>query len=173
MQQNPQDKGFQDPNKGDRDNKRFPFDKGKKHMKDNIVDPESNLIYQDKHWKPVEKLDPKKVDQMKEGKAPITEMLHAQICDGVLHLTGTFLEKHKEEIHNTVMNCEKLAKERDSMNQIENIEESKTGITIYTVKNQLAVIIGKKLDSAFKGGNLEIKWSKGDKPSEVRWHKDL
>lgn len=172
--QTPQDKkGFQDPNKNKKDNKRFPFDKGKKHMKDNIVDPESNLVYQDKHWKPVDELDPKKVDQMKTGSSPITEMRDSKICDGVLHLTGSFLTKHKEEIMHAIHNSEELAKERNAMNIIENIEDNDEGITVYTIKNKLAVTLGKKIDSAFKGGELKIQWSDDDKPAEVRWHKDL
>ncbi len=168
----PQDQGFHDPNKNTKD-KRYPFDKGKKHMNENIVDPKSDLVYQDKHWKPVDEINPNHTDDIKTGQSPLTEMKESGICDGILRLSGTFLEKHKEEIINTIKNSEELAEERNPMNQIENIEEDEEGITVYTAKNKLAVTLGKKIDSAFKGGELKITWSDDDKPADVKWHKDL
>lgn len=173
MQRIPKDTKFHDPNKSKKEDKRYPFDKGKKHTKEHAVDPERNIVYEDKHWKPLEDLNPKHVDKMKATDSPVTEMEKRKVCDGVLHLTGSFFKGHKDEIMRAVKNSEELAKERDVMNVIENIEENPDGITIYTAKNQLAVTLGKKIDSAFKGGNLNISWSDDDKPSEVRWHKDL
>ena len=167
-----QDQGFQDPNKS-KDDKRYPFDKGKKHSKDHTVDPKQNLVYEDKHWKDIDKMDAKTAEDIKEGTSPLTEMEKAQVCDGVLHLSGTFLDKHKEEIMHAIRNSEELAKERDALNVIANIEEAEESITVYTVKNQLAVTLGKKIDSAFKGGELKISWSEDDKPADVKWHKDL
>lgn len=170
--QPPKDQGFQDPNRDGKE-KRYPFDKGKKHMKETVVDPKSDLVYEDKHWKPVDEMKPATADEYKIGNAPITEMQESGICDGVLHLTGTFALKHKDEIMNAIKNSKELAEERDAMNQVANIEENENGITVYTVKNRLAVTLGKKIDSAFKGGKLEITWSDDDKPADVKWHKDL
>ncbi len=161
-----------DSNKDLKD-KRFPFDKGKKHMKDNIIDPESKMVYEDKHWKKLDEMNPANVDDMKIGHSPVTEMKNAGICDGILHLTGSFAMKHKDEIMHAIKNSEELAEERNAMNTIENIEESKDEITVYTIKNKLAVTLGKKIDSAFKGGKLEISWSEDDQPAEVKWHTDL
>lgn len=170
--QPPQDKGYQDPNM-DNEDKRFPMDKGKKHSKDNLIDAEANLIYDDKHWKTLDKMNPDHVDKYLEGKAPTTEMGKSGICDGVLHLSGSFLEKHRDEIISTIKHSEELALERDPTNNIENIETSPDEITIYTAKNQLAVTLGKRLDSSFKGGKLDIKWSDDDKPVDVRWYREL
>lgn len=162
----------QDPNKDDK-NKRFPFDQGKKNMKDNIVDGENNLVYEDKRWKDIDQLSPKYVDKMKKGKSPLTRMEESGICDGVIHLTGAFVKDHKDEIINTIENSEKMAEKRNAMNKIQNIEYPSTdSIIVYTVKNQLAVTLGKKIDQSFKGGKLEIVWSKDDQPVEVKWHKD-
>lgn len=172
MKKLPKNQAWHDPNQNPGD-KRFPFDKGKKHMKDTVVDREGKLVYEDKRWKPLDEMEETNGDKVKSGQSPVTEMVDSGICDGVLHLTGSFLEKHKEEILHTIRNAEKSAVERDAMNKIENIEESETDITVYTVKNRLAVTIGRKLDSAFKGGKLDITWSEDDKPAEVKWHKEL
>jgi len=160
-----------DPNKKKED-KRYPYDKGKKQMKQNIVDPESKLIYQGKHWQKLENLNPGLVDKIKKGEAPVTKMIKANVCDGILKISGDFTRVHEDEILNTIQNSGKLAEARNSMNKIEKIDTAGDSIIVYTVKNQLAVTIGKKLDKSFKGGNLEIIWSKEDQPVEVHWHKD-
>jgi len=92
--------------------------------------------------------------------------------DGELRLSGTFLKNHNKEIMGIILNTEAKENRRDVENRIERIAYEGAGITVYTGKNQLAVEMGKKISSAYKGGELTIKWSKDDKPAEVRWHKD-
>ncbi len=172
MKKLPKNQAWHDPNQNTGD-KRYPFDKGKKHMNETVVDPKSDLVYEDKHWKPIDEMDPKNAGSAKIGPAPVTEMRESGICDGVLHITGTFALKHKDEIMHAIKNSEELAEERDAMNTVANIEENDNGIIVYTVKNKLAVTLGRKIESAFKGGKLEITWSDDDKPAEVKWHKDV
>lgn len=158
-QQNP----HRDPNRDE---------KGKTE-KGHIIDPENQLVYEDKHWKTMDNLDPNHVDDMKTGKSPLTKMEEGGICDGVLHLTGNTVKEHKEDILNTIKNSEEQAISLNPMNKIENIEQPDDNtIIVYTMKNQLAVTIGKKIDQSLKGGSLDIKWSKDDQPVEVKWHKD-
>jgi len=165
------DEGRQDPNKQP-EKKRSLFDKGKKHMKKPIIDSKNDLVYDNKHWKPIDELNPAHVDKVIEGKSPLTKMQEEQVCEGVIHLSGTFLMKHREEIVGAIEHSEKIASERDPLDKIINIETSPEKITIYTAKNQLARAIAKKLDHSYKGGALETKWSKGEKVVEIYWHKD-
>jgi len=167
-----QDKGHQDPNKGKE--KRFAFDEGSKHMKENLVDPKADLIYQEKHWEPLDKLRPDLVDNFQEGASPLSKMLEGDVCEGVLHIKGNFFMQHQEEILNAIRHSDDMARERDALNRVMKIiRMNEDDIAIFTTKNQLAVTIGKKLDSAFKGGKLDIHWSKGDRDVEVTWHKDI
>jgi hypothetical protein len=153
--------------------KRYAFDKGAKNMKNTLLDAKNMLVYEDKHWKSFDELNPKHIDKLMMGKSPATIMKEEGICDGVLHLTGDYVEKHHEEIMGAIHNYEKMALKKDPMNCIENIEQKgPVTMTVYTAKNQLAVHLGKKVASAFKGGHLRIQWSKQDKPVEVWWHKD-
>ncbi|MBU1953972.1 hypothetical protein KKH03_03305, partial [Patescibacteria group bacterium] len=86
----------------------------------------------------------------------------------------SFFTEHKDEIIGAIRHSDQMARERDEMNRVLRIiRMSESDIGIFTSKNQLAVTIGKKLDSAFKGGKLSIHWSKGDKEVEVVWHKDM
>lgn len=156
-------RAFHDPNK-----------KKEKKSKGNIIDKKAGLIYEEKHWQPLSKLDPAHVDRLLEGKSPATIMKERHVCDGVLHLSGTFVQKHKDEILGTIKKCDSLAKSRDILNRVQSIDHSgPMALTIYTSKNQLAVRIGKKIAQSFKGGALKIHWSKQDKPVELWWHKDL
>lgn len=162
---------FHDPNK-DRQ-KRYPYDEGKKHLRENLVDADSDLIYQEKHWRPLSELRPDLVDSFHEHPSPLTRMLEAEVCEGVLHITGNFFPEHKEEILSAIRHSDQMARERNTMNRVMKIVRLRDqDIAVFTTKNQLAVTIGKKLDSAFKGGDLEIKWSKGDKEVEVVWRKN-
>lgn len=166
------DEGHHDPNKSKE--KRFPYDEGKKNMKENLVDIDANLIYQEKHWQPLSELRPDLVDSFTEGTSPLTKMLEGDVCEGVLHIKGNFFNSHNEEIINSIRHSDKMAQERDPMNRVMKIVRvNDDDIAVFTTKNQLAVTIGKKLDSAYKGGELNINWSKGDKEVHVEWHKNL
>lgn len=166
------DEGHHDPNK-ERE-KRYPFDKGAKNMKNNIVDADANLIYQEKHWKPLSELRPDLVDSFKEGASPLTKMLEGDVCEGVLHIKGNFFNQHQEEIMGSIRHSDDMARERDPMNRVMKIVRlNDNDVAIFTTKNQLAVTIGKKLDSSYKGGDLNIQWSDGDKEVEVVWAKNL
>lgn len=131
-----------------------------------------HAVYQNKHWVAFEKLEAKFIDQLKKGSCPTCHETMQHLSDGVLHLSGVVLDKHFSEIKNIIHNIGEKEETRDIENRIERIEETNDGLTVYTSKNQLAVELGKHVDQAYKGGKLEIKWSKEDKPAEVRWHND-
>lgn len=130
-------------------------------------------VYQKKHWAPMKDMDPTFIDQMKKGCCPACHLEKNHLSDGVLHLSGTFLKNHQDEIMHLVMNTAEKEEERDVLNRVERFEHTQPDtITIYTTKNSLAVELGKKIDSAYKGGTLEIKFSEGERVAEVSWHLD-
>lgn len=153
--------------------KRYAYDQGKRNLKDVLICRYCNAIYEDKHWVSLEKLKLKFIDKLKPGVCPACHEEHSHISDGVLKLRGSFISQHRAEIENTILNLGKTAEQKDILNRIERIETQPDALTIYTTKNQLAVKIGKKIDSSHKGGKLIIKWSKNDKPVEVTWNKEL
>jgi len=156
--------------------KRFAYDMGKKNIrasKAELICKFCSSIYEEKHWKSIEKLNPKFIDQMKKTVCPACHAGKGLISDGTLHVTGSFMNQHRQEILNIILNTETREINRDILNRIERIDTRPNEITVYTGKNMLAVEIGKKISDAYKGGKLEIKWSKKDKPVEVKWHKDI
>lgn len=165
-------RAYHDPNKSKE--KRYGYDKRGKNINTIIIDKQAGLIYEEKHWKPLSKLNPSHIDSLLAGKSPATIMQENHICDGVLHLSGNFVEKHKQEIIGTIQKYDRIARRADPLNSVQSIEQSgPVALTVYTAKNQLAVHIGKKIARSFKGGTLKIHWSKHDKPVELWWHKDL
>jgi len=84
-------------------------------------------------------------------------------------ILDNLVAKDKAEILNLVRNVGKRATKRDPEDRIISIEDKGKRVIIRTTENQLAVSIGKQVSRAFKGGNMEIKWSHEDEPARVRW----
>jgi hypothetical protein len=152
--------------------KRFAYDPGKKNTGAELLCKYCKAVYEDKHWKRFDKLNPKYIDKLHKTVCPTCHEKRSLVSDGVLRITGTILKNHSKEIMGLILNLEAKESRRDVLNRIERIEARAGNLTVYTAKNQLAAELGKKVSNAYKGGELTIKWSKGDKPADVRWHKD-
>lgn len=160
-----------------------PQAKGKKFQSSNskgsfgrtkLMCHECRAVYDGKSWQSFEKLNPKTIDELKISVCPACHESIDHLSDGVLHLTGTGMLANKKEIKNLIMNMAKQAEENNVLDRVERIDESqKNEMIVYTTKNQLAVRIAKKIAASHKGGKVDIKWSKDDKPVEVKWHYDL
>ena len=150
--------------------KRFFQDKRARYEKTKLMCKYCRAIYNGKSWQPFEKLNPKMIDELKMATCPACHEQFDHISDGVLHLKGPGITPIKKEIMNEIKNIADHEESRDILSRVERIEDNKEEVRVYTTKNQLAVELGKKIASAHKGGKLEIKWSKQDKPVEVYWY---
>ncbi len=148
------------------------FLKGKKNTRTKLICRQCQAVYDSKSWMPFRDMNPKMVDQLKISICPACHEKISHISDGVLHLSGLGVKAHKKDILNLVNNMGKEAENKNILNRIERIEDNSKGIMVYTTINQLAVKIGKAVSNAYKGGKLDIKWSKKDKPVEVYWTYD-
>ncbi len=90
--------------------------------------------------------------------------------EGEVLLRGIPDEQVKREIINEIRNIGKRAVKRDPEDQIIKIEDKGETVRVTTTENQLAISIGKQVASAHKGGKLEIKLSKEDKPVRIVWN---
>ena len=75
---------------------------------------------------------------------------------------------HREDIMNTVHNSDEQARDKNPMDRVLWISDKGDAIHVFTSDNQLAVKIGKKLDSSLKGGKLDIKYGEATK---VTWER--
>lgn len=75
----------------------------------------------------------------------------------------------KIEILEQARNIGKRAMRRDPEEKILKIIDAGREVRILTSENQLAAALGKEIAAAHKGGKVQIKWSRDDKPCRVIW----
>jgi len=112
------------------------------------------------------------IDELKASVCPACHETMEHISDGVLHIEGAGVKAHLKDITNLINKLGKEAEAKNILDRVERIDNDPNGMTVYTTVNQLAVKIGKAVSSAYKGGKLDIRWSRQDKPVEVTWTYD-
>ena len=148
------------------------FSKWKRPVRTKLLCRQCQAVYDGKGWIAFKKMDPKMVDQLKMSICPACHEINEYLSDGILHIRGLGVAAHQKEIVNHIIKMGKQAEENNNEDRVERIDEGNGEITVYTTINQLAVRIGKGVASSYKGGKLEIKWSREDKPVEVYWTYD-
>jgi hypothetical protein len=144
-----------------------------KHSKSGLRCKYCSAVYQTKRWLHFEDLDPKYMGELKIGVCPSCHKEHGHLSDGILTISGKFTKDHKEEIVNLIENTAKREEKRDVENRIDRIDqEDPNKMIVYTSKNMLAILIGKKLNQAYKGGKLDYSWAEKDDYSEIKWVKE-
>ena len=134
---------------------------------------ECGVVYFDKSWH--HGLLEEKQEHLKENRqfkftlCPTCKMAKGKIFEGeVVIKLGPKNYNLKANVMNTVKNSDKQAQDRDPMDRILWTEDKDDEVRIFTSENQLAVRIGKKLESSFSGSKLEIKHS-GEDIIRVYW----
>lgn len=135
-----------------------------------------HAVYFDEHWH----TSPKLYEQYKGGigvredLCPECTWIKAGLA-GIVNYEGEVLLKNltdaemKADVIRQVRSIGRRAFLRDPEDQIIKIEDQGASVRVTTTENQLAVSIGKQVAQAHKGGKLEIKWSREDKPARVVW----
>lgn len=108
-----------------------------------------------------------------DKRAVMAHFGRAQGKDGEskLLIDGAFSDAEKKEIFALIEAAGHRATKKDPKATIDLIEEKRGAITVYVSTNHLALVLGKKLHSARKGGELTITWSHDDMPVFVHWRK--
>ena len=127
-------------------------------------------IYKNKHWS----FDGEEFKRLCKNKnvssviCPACQKIKDGYPEGVVTLRGDFLKNHKNEILNLVRNEEERAKSNNSLGRIIDIEDSDDKIVITTTNEKIAQRIGREVRKAYQG-ELEYKWSHGNKMVRVEW----
>lgn len=134
---------------------------------------ECGVVYFDKSWH--HGLLEEKQEHLKENRqfkftlCPACKMKKDKIFEGeVVIMLKAKNYKLKADVMNTIKNSDKQGQDWDPLDRILWMEDKGNEIRIYTSENQLAVRIGKKLNSSFPGSKLEIKHS-GEDIIRVCW----
>ncbi len=138
-----------------------------------IICPDCESVFFNKAWHHSLEEDARHLTGKKNVKfknCPACRMEKDRTFEGelVISLSKEKLAE-KKEIINVIKNSGQQARAHDPLDRILWIEYKGSEIRVLTSENQLAVRIGKKLESAFKGGTLEIKHSHGEDVIRVFW----
>jgi len=112
-----------------------------------------------------------KWEQPKSVLCPACRRIMDDYPAGIITLKGAYLQVHKEEILQTIRNEEQNSKQKNPLERIMKIEESKDAITITTTDSKLARRIGKVVNKA-NGGELTVKFSRRDELVRVHWERN-
>ena len=143
-----------------------------------IICPDCKSAFFDKSWHHM--MDEDKhfsVDKNKNIQfeiCPACNMLKKKMFEGEIIIKLNSASENaviKNDVLGAIKNSDELARQRDPMDRILWMEDMGDNIKVYTSENQLAVIIGKKLDSSFPGGKLDIRHSHGEDIIRVFWER--
>ncbi|MCS7278830.1 MAG: BCAM0308 family protein [Thermodesulfobacteriaceae bacterium] len=135
--------------------------------------PRCKAIFKDKRWFTDEELyeELKETENVPHIICPGCRKALEQYAMGYLYLSGNFWKTHKEEIMKLINNEYEKARGLNPLHQIISIYEEAETTVIETTTDQLAQRFGRALYRAYKG-ELEFKWSKGDKLVRVYWSRE-
>jgi len=91
--------------------------------------------------------------------------------DGVVHLRGDFVDKHREEVKNLIRSVAQKKLRKNIAARIYHIEEKKNEIIIETTDRILAERLGKEFEKAYSG-HLDIQWQHHSDFARVYWTRD-
>jgi len=141
--------------------------------KEFIICPDCNCVFFDKAWHHSLDEDVKHIRESKSLKfkiCPACRMKRDRTFEGELVIElSKEKPSEKKEIMNIIKNSDQQAQAHDPMDRILWTENKNNETRVFTSENQLAVRIGKKLKSSFKGSVLEIKHSHEEDVIRVRW----
>lgn len=90
---------------------------------------------------------------------------------GILHVSGSFLLDHEDDVLNLIKHEGRLAEEKNPLHKVSEIEKVDGGFTVKISDHNLALHIGKRLEHAYKGQH-RFQFLKGEKFVEVYWARD-
>lgn len=137
------------------------------------VCPRCKSVFKDKRWFIDEELAEELLEAENVPKilCPGCRKVLESYAMGYLYLSGNFFKTHQEEIMRLINNELEKARGLNPLHQIINMYEEDDHFVIETTTDHLAQRLGRAIYRAFKG-DLEFRWSKGDKLVRVYWHRD-
>ncbi len=145
-------------------------------LPENSVCTECGDVYMSGRWYNRQQL-PTKPEHGPSGEpqpatCPACRRSRDKLPGGVLKLSGTFLNEHKDEILNLIRNETTKAQAVNPLERVMSMEHTAASMEITTTNEKLAQRIGKALYKAYDG-HVEYKWSEDTKLARVNWHREV
>lgn len=137
-----------------------------------MVCSECQAVLHDQRWYLKEQTDPKMLKgQVRSTVCPACQKVRDRLPGGIVHLSGSFLRNHREEILNLIKNENTRAMAVNPLERIMDIEIANAGLDVLTTNEKLAQRIGRALQKAYDG-DVAYKWSEDNKLARVSWQRD-
>lgn len=130
-------------------------------------------VYSGQRWYLKEQVNFKKLKNLAIGLTicPACRKIRDNSPGGIVHLSGSFLSRHKDDIINMIRNEGVRAMETNPLERIMDIEGEGTDYNILTTNEKLAQRIGRSLYKAYSG-NVKYTWSEDNKLVRVSWKRE-
>ncbi|UFS69058.1 hypothetical protein LPW11_14280 [Geomonas sp. RF6] len=135
----------------------------KEGLSDGTSCRECGMTYKSKRWT-LEKVETSGVKIL----CPACKRMHDHTPAGVVHLSGSYLQDHKEEIMNTLRHTEATSRTKNPLGRIMDITEDAEGITVTTTEEKLAQKLGREVYKS-QSGELHYKWNRDNNLVRVEW----
>lgn len=125
------------------------------------------LVYHRGHWANSQAAPP----NANQERCPACRRILERNPGGVIFLEGSYFQERETEILHVAKNQEKLAKEHRPLQRIMWIKKNGSAVEIAVTNFHLARRIGEAIFHAHKG-DLEVKYSEGDRFARVYWSRE-
>jgi NMD protein affecting ribosome stability and mRNA decay len=138
-----------------------------------VVCSRCQAIFTGQRWYLKEQVDPEKLRNhpVHFTVCPACRKIRDRSPGGVVHLSGKFVQDHKDDILNLIRNEGDRAMAINPLERIMDVEGNGTGYQVLTTNEKLAQRIGKALHKAYSG-TVAYKWSEDNKLARVAWQRD-
>lgn len=109
--------------------------------------------------------------QANEELCPACRRERDRVPEGLVYLSGSYLEEHKSEILNISKNQEATAQSTRPLQRIMWVDHESNSVEIATTSEHLARRIGKAIHRAHQG-SLDIKSGQDDRLVRLYWERD-
>jgi len=105
-----------------------------------------------------------------ETVCPACKRIADHMPAGIVSISGTFFEGHRDEIVNLIHNVEELEKGEHPLERMIAIRDDPEGTSVTTTGVHLARRIGEALESAYKG-KLIVQYADQEEHVRVSWNR--
>lgn len=128
--------------------------------------PECGAMFSDGRWSWANGPDPVNITT-----CPACQRIADNLPAGILTLSGSFLDEHRDELIGLIRNVEALEKGERPLERIMRIQEDRGRIEVTTTGVHVARRIGDALGRSYQG-ELSFTYGDGEKSIQVSWRRE-
>jgi len=134
---------------------------------------ECGAVYSGQRWYLKEQADPERLrnQPVHFTVCPACRKIRDRDPGGIVHISGQFLQEHKQDILNLIHNENERARAVNPIERIMDVEMADATLDVLTTNEKLAQRIGRALHKAYDG-SVAYKWSEDNKLVRVLWQRD-